>query len=313
MMTKQTPEPGSNGYGLGLEVSAPNGGVKVVGHGGVITGYFSAVAFDPESKIGVILLRNYDGTTPLVATANQIVRELVAERAPRATPFPPLLAGIPETPAGRMLSGWINAVNSGDSATIAQFQEKAFGRPPSQQSIDREKAQGGYELHHVEESDYTRIVVLARERADAKLFVRITIAVFPERPDRMMLLGTSIAEPPAGLAPPKLTEAEAAAARGSAPFRQFSAWLEAFNSGDRDRIQNFIGKNWPVANITGQTTQRERSGGYDVVSVDQATATTIAGTMKDRKTGALNRFAITVERPEPNRIIRFQILQIPKS
>jgi hypothetical protein len=36
-----------------------------------------------------------------------------------------------------------------------------------------------------------------------------------------------------------MTAEEAAKARTGVPFRQFSAWLEAFNSGDRTRIGKF--------------------------------------------------------------------------
>ena len=38
------------------------------------------------------------------------------------------------------------------------------------------------------------------------------------------------------------------AARATPPFRQFSAWLEAFNSGDRERIRQFLAANYPTRN-----------------------------------------------------------------
>jgi CubicO group peptidase (beta-lactamase class C family) len=81
MMTKQTPEPGPDGYGFGLMISAPPGQLRTVHHGGAVAGYTCAIAFDPESKVGVILLRNYNGGhTPLDPIANQTVRAFVAER-----------------------------------------------------------------------------------------------------------------------------------------------------------------------------------------------------------------------------------------
>jgi hypothetical protein len=49
---------------------------------GSVAGYTCAIAFDPESKVGVILLRNYNsGHTPLDPIASQAVRAVVAERA----------------------------------------------------------------------------------------------------------------------------------------------------------------------------------------------------------------------------------------
>ena len=81
MMTKQTPESGPDGYGFGLMISAPPGQTRVIHHGGSVAGYTCAIAFDPESKVGVILLRNYNGGhTPLDPITEQTVRAVVAER-----------------------------------------------------------------------------------------------------------------------------------------------------------------------------------------------------------------------------------------
>jgi len=81
MLTKQTPEVGASGYGLGLQLSATEGAPTIAGHGGSVAGYTAHIAFDPESKIGVILLRNYGaGRTNLGGVANQIVRAVTLER-----------------------------------------------------------------------------------------------------------------------------------------------------------------------------------------------------------------------------------------
>ena len=80
MLTKQTPEATGGGYGLGLQISVAEG-ATVAGHGGSVAGYTAHIAFDPASKVGAILLRNYGaGRTNLGAVANQVVRALAAER-----------------------------------------------------------------------------------------------------------------------------------------------------------------------------------------------------------------------------------------
>lgn len=80
MMTNQTLEAGDYGYGFGLELFSAPGAITVVGHGGGVAGYTAQIAFDPESKVGVILLRNYNsGRTNLAAVAVQLVRTLAAE------------------------------------------------------------------------------------------------------------------------------------------------------------------------------------------------------------------------------------------
>lgn len=80
MLTKQTPEAGASGYGLGLQIAAADGAATLAGHGGSVAGYTAHLAFDPESKVGAILLRNYNtGRTNLAQAANQVVRGLAAE------------------------------------------------------------------------------------------------------------------------------------------------------------------------------------------------------------------------------------------
>ena len=80
MLTRQTP-PGGGAYGLGLQIAAPDGALPVAGHGGSVAGYTAHIAFDPQSKIGVILLRNYGaGRTNLGGVATELVRALAAER-----------------------------------------------------------------------------------------------------------------------------------------------------------------------------------------------------------------------------------------
>jgi hypothetical protein len=44
-----------------------------------------------------------------------------------------------------------------------------------------------------------------------------------------------------------MTPAEIEAARKAAPFLQFSAWLDTFNSGDRARIEKYLQVNYPRA------------------------------------------------------------------
>ena len=79
MLTRQTPQ-GGGGYGLGLQIAATDGALTVAGHGGSVAGYTAHIAFDPQSKIGVILLRNYGaGRTNLGGVATELVRSLAAE------------------------------------------------------------------------------------------------------------------------------------------------------------------------------------------------------------------------------------------
>ena len=62
----------------------------------------------------------------------------------------------------------------------------------------------------------------------------------------------------------------------TAAGKQFSAWLQAFNSGG-DAYREFLQKTFPsrLQRIDGDLDLRERSGGFDVKKVEQATPTKI--------------------------------------
>src|SRR5439155_20454678 len=105
-------------------------------------------------------------------------------------------AQVPDTPAGRQLSAWLNAINSGDRATMQQFIDKSLPGRPVEPTLARSKQTGGYDVRKVEESSDTRIVVVAQERADTKPSVRITVRVAADAPDRIAGIQIGPAQPP---------------------------------------------------------------------------------------------------------------------
>jgi CubicO group peptidase (beta-lactamase class C family) len=223
-----------------------------------------------------------------------------------------LCAQIPDTPAGRQFSAWLSAFNSGDRATMQAFFDKSmtFGRIDQDMGI-RERT-GGYDVKKVEESTDARIVVLAQERAPSKQFTRIAMSVAAEEPHQVAGLRFMPAQPPPELAPPKMTAEQAAAARKGAPFRQFSAWLEAFNSGDKTRLGQFLETNFPTMKLDQQMNFRERTGGFELRALEQATDTTLTGLVQERDSDQFARFNLVVEPAEPNRITRFGLNGIPR-
>jgi CubicO group peptidase (beta-lactamase class C family) len=81
MLRVQTPEDPSIGYGLGLFIER-EGTRRLAEHGGAVAGYTADLAFDPDLRIAVVLLRNYSsGATNLGEAAMELVRQLRA--APR--------------------------------------------------------------------------------------------------------------------------------------------------------------------------------------------------------------------------------------
>ena len=111
---------------------------------------------------------------------------------------------------------------------------------------------------------------------------------------------------------PKLTAAEEQAARATAPFRQFSAWLEVFNTGDRARISQFLTANYPTRNVDGEMSFRAQTGGFEVRAVEQASATTAVGLVQERDSDTFARFTIVVDSASPHRITRLGLAVVPR-
>lgn len=218
---------------------------------------------------------------------------------------------LPDTPAARLYSAWRQAQDSGDRGTIQQFIEKSMPWGRADQELAIGKQSGGYDVKKVETSTDTSLVVLAQERGPGKQFVRIALNATP---DGAQIAGIRIqpAQPPPELAPPKMTAAETEAARKGAPFRQFSAWLEAFNSGDRSRLSEFLKANFPSANLDAQMNFRDRTGGLELRALEQATPTSLTGLVQERGSDQFGRFTIVVEADEPHRITRFPVNAIPR-
>jgi D-alanyl-D-alanine carboxypeptidase len=75
------------GYGCGLSVAVRNG-VMVLSHNGAVSGFYAQNTMIPSSRSAVILLSNFEDSTPVAAINSQIVRSLLP-----ANPDLPKIAG----------------------------------------------------------------------------------------------------------------------------------------------------------------------------------------------------------------------------
>jgi hypothetical protein len=67
-------------------------------------------------------------------------------------------------------------------------------------------------------------------------------------------------------------------------YRLFSAWLAAFNRGDRERYQQFLDKSFPsrAALVTQEMGFRDLTGGFDLRKIEKASATELTGLVQER-------------------------------
>src|SRR5580658_867454 len=85
--------------------------------------------------------------------------------------------------------------------------------------------------------------------------------------------------------------------------RQFSAWLSAFNSGDRATMQAFFDKSMTFGRIDQDMGIRDRTGGYDVKKVQESTDARIVVVAQER--GSAKQFAtitMSVAAADPHQV-----------
>src|SRR2546422_2703297 len=94
---------------------------------------------------------------------------------------------------------------------------------------------------------------------------------------------------------------------------QFSAWLDAFNSGDRAVLLAYLQKNNPshAADIDQEFGFRTQTGGFDFKKVEESAPTRLTGVVKERGSDQFARFTIEVEPAEPHRIKELDLRAIP--
>ena len=93
--------------------------------------------------------------------------------------------------------------------------------------------------------------------------------------------------------------------------RTLKAWFEAFNSGDRARIEAYIQKFDPSRPIDNQVNFRNQTGGFDLVGIDKSERTHIEFRVKEKggSTTALGR--LDVKDSDPAEVVSFGIRAIP--
>ena len=111
---------------------------------------------------------------------------------------------------------------------------------------------------------------------------------------------------------------EAVAAQAEVPntpaARQFQAWLDAFNSGDRSKLLAFLEKNYPdhAKEIDGELRFRGMTGGFDFKKAGDSEAAKFSGILKEHDSDQFARFTIEVQAAEPHHITKFDLNAIAR-
>jgi D-alanyl-D-alanine carboxypeptidase len=100
----------------------------------------------------------------------------------------------------------------------------------------------------------------------------------------------------------------------TAPGEQFSAWLSAFNSGDKAELEKFRGNfDKPEDHkVEGMLGFRQQTGGFDVRKIEDSTGTQLTALIQERDSDQFARLKIEVEAAAPNRITHLDMLAIER-
>jgi Peptidase family S41/N-terminal domain of Peptidase_S41 in eukaryotic IRBP len=81
-----------------------------------------------------------------------------------------------------------------------------------------------------------------------------------------------------------------------------SEWLDAFNSGDRATFESFAQTHAPWLSLDGQMQLRERTGGYDLLSIDKSEKLWIVFRTRERASSAQSVGRLIVRSYDPDHI-----------
>jgi hypothetical protein len=117
---------------------------------------------------------------------------------------------------------------------------------------------------------------------------------------------------------PRASQTADASTTETAAVRQFSAWLAAFNSGDRETLVAFHQHHFPyevasedVASIERELALSQGTGGFDVKRPEGLASTGIVAILKERHSEQFARAEMEVDGADPHRVVRFEIHPIP--
>ncbi len=95
---------------------------------------------------------------------------------------------------------------------------------------------------------------------------------------------------------------------------QFSAWLAAFNSGDRGQLESFRSHfaKPDEHKVDGIFAFRQQTGGFDLKKIEESTPTKLTGLVQERASDQFGRFTLEVEPTAPYHVLQLGIRAVPR-
>jgi D-alanyl-D-alanine carboxypeptidase len=95
---------------------------------------------------------------------------------------------------------------------------------------------------------------------------------------------------------------------------QAAAWLQAFNSGDREKLHDFLEKNLPdrAQHMDQAMGFRTMTGGFDLKKVEESTPTKLTALVQERNSDQMARLTIEVDPAESHRLTNLDLRGVPR-
>ena len=95
---------------------------------------------------------------------------------------------------------------------------------------------------------------------------------------------------------------------------QFSAWLAAFNAGDRARLEVVVGRfaKPDARRLEAMLDFHRRTGGFDLKKIEESTETKLTGLVQERDSDQIARFEMQLDPAEPHKIVAFGLRTISR-
>jgi len=95
---------------------------------------------------------------------------------------------------------------------------------------------------------------------------------------------------------------------------QATAWLQAFNRGDREKLHDFLQKNLPdrAQHMDQEMGFRAMTGGFDLKKIEESTPTKLVALVQERKSDQMGRLTVEVDSSEAHRVTSLDLRAIPR-
>jgi D-alanyl-D-alanine carboxypeptidase len=114
--------------------------------------------------------------------------------------------------------------------------------------------------------------------------------------------------------PPSAPAQEQPDAETQPSVRQLSTWLDAYNTGERQRYEQFLTANFPerLPLLDEIMHFRTYTGGFELRKVEQASATEVTALLQERNSDQFVRARLVVQDAEPHAFVSLNIEAIPR-